>query len=118
VAERAVAPHVVMRKTRRGDRAVDVTLPDVDSYRRLTPVVVDDIVSSGQTMVQTVKSLVTAGLRAPVCVGVHALFAEGAEQELHHAGAARIVTTTSVPHATNRIDIIPLVVPAIRELAN
>jgi len=118
VADRAVAPHVVIRKTRRGDRVVDVTLPDVDSYRRLTPVVVDDIVSSGQTMVATVRSLVAAGLRAPICVGVHALFAEGAEQELRHAGAAQIVTTTSVPHPTNGIDIIPLVVPAIRELAN
>jgi hypothetical protein len=32
-------------------------------------------------------------------------------------GAAQIVTTTSVPHVTNAIDVMPLLVPAIREFA-
>jgi ribose-phosphate pyrophosphokinase len=117
VADRAGAPYVVMRKTRRGDRDVDVLAPDVDAYRMHTPVVVDDIMSSAQTMVETVKSLVAASLRAPVCVVVHALFSETAEQALRDAGAAGIVATTSVPHATSRIDIVPLLIPAIHELA-
>ena len=59
-----------------------------------------------------------AGLRAPVCLGVHALFSEKAEQALRNAGAAQIVTTTSVPHATNRIDIVPLLVAAVREFTS
>ncbi len=121
VADRAGAPYVVMRKTRRGDRVVNESAPDVDAYRAYlmhTPVVVDDIVSSAQTLVATVKSLVAAGLRAPVCVGVHALFTATAEQALRNAGADRIVTTNSVPHSTNRIDIVPLLMPAIRELAD
>lgn len=117
VASRAGAPYIVLRKTRRGDSVVDVSVPDVGSYRTHTPVVVDDIVSSAQTMVETVKNLVAVGLRAPVCVGVHALFSENAEQALRDAGAARIVTTTSVPHATNTIDIVPLLIPSIHELA-
>lgn len=117
VADRAGAPFVVMRKTRHGDRAVEVSAPDVSAYLTHTPVVVDDIVSSGQTMVETVKRLVAARLRAPVCVAVHALFSENVEQALRDAGAARMVTTTSVPHATSQIDIVPLLVPAIRELA-
>jgi ribose-phosphate pyrophosphokinase len=118
VADRAGAPSVVMRKTRRSDRVVEVSAPDVEAYRMYTPVVVDDVVSSAQTMVETVKRLVAARLRAPVCVAVHALFSETAEQALRDAGAAQIVTTTSVPHATSRIDIIPLLIPAIHELAN
>jgi ribose-phosphate pyrophosphokinase len=92
-------------------------MPDVGAYRTHTPVVVDDIVSSAQTMVAAVQQLAAAGLRAPVCVGVHALFSAPAEDALRLAGAARIVTTTSIPHATNRIDVMPLLVPAIRELA-
>ena len=118
VASRAGAPYVVLRKTRRGDRVVDVSVPDVDRHRTHTPVVVDDIVSSAQTMVETVKNLVAVGLRAPVCVGVHALFSENAVQALRDAGASQIVTTTSVPHATNTIDIVPLLIPAIHELAS
>jgi len=49
---------------------------------------------------------------------VHALFSEKAEQALRNAGAAQIVTTTSVPHATNRIDIVPLLVAAVREFTS
>lgn len=116
VADRVGAPSVVMRKERRGDRAVTVTAPDMDAYRQHTPVVVDDIVSSAQTMVETVKCLVGAGLRAPVCVAVHALFSSASEQALRDAGAATIVTSTAVPHATNAIDVVPLLVAPIREL--
>ena len=97
------------------DRAVDVSAPDVSAYRDRTPVVVDDIVSSAQTMVATVTQLVAAQLPAPVCLAVHALFAAAAEQALREAGAAQIVTTTSVPHATNRIDVVPLLIPAVHE---
>jgi ribose-phosphate pyrophosphokinase len=106
-----------MRKVRRGDRAVDVSAPDMSRYQTRTPVVVDDIISSAQTMIETVKTLVAAGLHAPVCLGVHALFSRTAEQALRDAGAARIVTTTSVPHATSDIDILPLLAPAICEFA-
>jgi ribose-phosphate pyrophosphokinase len=116
VAQRAAAPWVVMEKVRRDDRSVEVSAPEVRAYRQHTPVVVDDIVSSAQTMVETVKVLLAAGLRPPVCVGVHALFPETAETALRLAGADRIVTTTSVLHATNGIDITPLLIPAVHEL--
>ena len=116
VAQRLGAPSVVMRKERRGDRVVEVSAPDMEAYRRHTPVVVDDVVSSAQTMVETVKRLVGAGLRAPVCVAVHALFTDTAEQALRDAGAAQIVTSTSVPHSTNGIDVVPLMIEPIRAL--
>lgn len=118
VAERVGAPSVVMQKTRRSDLVVEVAAPNMEAYRKHRPIVVDDVASSAQTMVETVKRLVAAGLRSPVCVAVHALFSDTAEQALLDAGAARIVTTTSVPHRTNMIDVVPLLVSAIRELAD
>jgi ribose-phosphate pyrophosphokinase len=117
VADRVGAPSIVMRKERRGDQVVEISAPDMAAYRQHTPVVVDDVVSSAQTMTETVKCLVAAGLRAPVCVGVHALFSGTAEEGLRGAGAASIVTTTSVPHASNMIDVLPLMIPPIRDLA-
>jgi ribose-phosphate pyrophosphokinase len=116
VARRVAAPSVVMRKERRSDRVVEVSAPDMEAYRHHTPVVVDDVVSSAQTLVETVKRLVGAGLRAPVCVAVHALFSDTAEHALRQAGAGRVVTTTSVPHPTNMIDVVPLMIEPIREL--
>ena len=117
VASLARAPYLVLRKVRHGDRVVDVSAPDVEAYRDRTPVIVDDIVSTASTMIETVSALMRAGLQAPVCVAVHALLADGAEPALRAAGAARVVTTTSVPHPTNAIDIVPLLADAVVELA-
>lgn len=117
VADRAGAPCVVMKKTRRSDRVVEITAPDVSAWRGRTPVVVDDVVSSGQTMIETVKRLVEAGLAPPVCLAVHALFTSAAEQALRDAGATAIVTTNTITHPSGIIDVLPLVAPAVVELA-
>jgi ribose-phosphate pyrophosphokinase len=116
VASRVGAPSVVMRKERRGDQVVKVSAPNMEDYRQHTPVIVDDVVSSGHTLIETVTCLVSAGLRAPVCVAVHALLSKEAEQALSTAGTARIVTSTSVPHPTNMIDVVPLMITPILEL--
>ena len=48
---------------------------------------------------------VTAGLAPPVCIGVHAVFAPGAYDELRAGGAAMVATTNTIPHASNDIDL-------------
>jgi ribose-phosphate pyrophosphokinase len=112
VARRAGAPYLVLTKVRRGDREVEVSLPDVEPYRDRTPVVLDDIISSARTMAQA-ADLIAAGLPAPVCLAVHAIFAGDAQRVLEEAGAARIVTTKTVPHPTNEIEIAGLLTPAL-----
>jgi ribose-phosphate pyrophosphokinase len=105
VAERAGAPWVVLEKVRRGDRDVEVSVPDVDRWRAHTPVLVDDIISTGRTMIETVKHLRGAGMVAPICVGVHGVFADAAVGALLHAGAERVVTSTTIPRDTSAIDL-------------
>lgn len=117
VAERAGAPWVVMKKTRRGDRVVEIAAPDVSRWHGCTPVVVDDVVSSGQTMIETVRRLVAATMPPPVCLAVHALFSSAAEQALRDAGATGIVSTNTIAHPTGVIDVLPLLAPAVLELA-
>ena len=105
VAEAAGAPSLVLAKVRRGDRDVAVIVPDVERWHDHTPVLVDDIVSTARTMIATMGHLKRAGLPAPVCVGVHAVFAPGAYDELRVAGAATIVTCNTIPHVSNIIDL-------------
>lgn len=114
VAEMADAPFVVLEKIRHGDRDVSIHLRDASRFAGHTPVLVDDIISTGKTMSQTVAHLRRAGLDAPVCVGVHAVFASGASDALKNAGAARIVTTNTIPHETNAIDIAGLIASSIK----
>jgi ribose-phosphate pyrophosphokinase len=117
VAAQAGAPHVVLRKVRHGDRDVEVSVPEVDRWRRHTPVLVDDIVSTARTMIETVGHLRAAGLPAPVCVGVHAVFAGDAYEALRAAGAADIVTTDTIPHPSNRIALDGLLAEGLASLA-
>jgi ribose-phosphate pyrophosphokinase len=116
VAAKARAPFTVLSKTRHGDREVEVSMPDVERWRACTPVLVDDIISTGHTLLETVAQLRQAGMAAPVCVAVHGLFAEHADSKLRDAGVARIVTTNSVMHATNAVDLSSLLAQAASKL--
>jgi ribose-phosphate pyrophosphokinase len=116
VARNANAPCIVLAKRRHGDRDVEVTLPALDQWRGHTPVLVDDMVSTAQTMIRAVSGLRAAGMTAPVCIAVHALFSGAAHDELAASGAARIVSCNTVPHASNAIDVIPDVACATRNL--
>lgn len=110
------SPHTVLRKERHGDRSVSLTVPDLALLEGHTPVLVDDIISSAHTMAEAVRALRGQGSAPPVCVGVHALFAEGAIGLLDAAGAARVVTCNTVPHASNAIDVMGAVGEAARGL--
>lgn len=115
VAHGANAPWLVLEKVRRGDRDVSVSIPDITALRGRTPVLVDDIISTARTMMAAVRHLTGQGLAAPVCIGVHAIFSGDAHAELLSAGAARIVTTNTIPNSSNAIDLIPAIADALRD---
>ena len=81
-----------------------------------TPVLIDDIISTGRTMIETIAHLQRAGLPAPVCVGVHAVMAGTAYTDLITAGAAVVATCNTIAHASNAIDVTPLLADAVRAL--
>lgn len=113
VAQAADAPYIVQRKTRSGDRAIKIEMPDTTAHISRTPVVVDDIISTAHTMIETVKELRRRNMKPPTCVGVHGIFAGDAAVELEQAGAATIITCNTVGHGSNHIDISNLLVPPI-----
>ena len=115
VAAAAEAPSLVLEKTRHGDRSVEVSVPAVERWRDRMPVLVDDIVSTAGTMIETVGHLRRAGLAPPVCIGVHAVFAGDAWRDLQAAGAGRIVTCNTIAHPSNAIDLAPLLADAVRD---
>jgi ribose-phosphate pyrophosphokinase len=115
VAKLADCPWEVLQKTRLGDREVSVSLPHVDRYRGYTPVLVDDIISTGKTMIQTAERLQAAGLCAPVCIAVHGVFAEGALADMQQHGL-QVITSNSIAGASNRIDLAPLVSEALLQV--
>lgn len=116
VAQACGAPQAVMSKTRLGDRRVEIEAPPLSQWKDRTPVLLDDIISSARTMALAAKKLQEAGLDAPVCVGVHGIFSPDALPALRDAGAARIVTTNTIAHETNAIDVTPAVARGVQSV--
>ncbi len=114
VAEQCGAPFAILEKTRRGDRDVSISAPP-QQWNGHTPVVIDDIVSTGKTMVEATRRLREAGSAAPVCVAIHAVFADNVHDELVSAGAAGIVTCDTIVHASNRICVADPIAEAAKQ---
>lgn len=112
VAKDAGVPFAVLEKHRHGDRDVMIEVKNLNSLADHTPVLVDDIISSGTTMIEAIRVLMPRTKRSPVCLGVHGLFADRADELLSRAGA-RVITCNTVPHSTNAIDVAPLLAAAI-----
>lgn len=118
VARQCHAPWTVLAKTRHGDEDVSVHLPPGEVIPGRTPVLLDDIISTGHTLAAAAAELRSAGHAEPLCIGVHALFALRAMERLQTAGIARIVTCDTVAHPSNGIALTPALAQAIRELSS
>lgn len=112
IAAAAGAPYAVFDKVRFGDREVRLTAPDLAAFARRQPVLVDDIASSGRTLVAACQTLQALGFAPPVCVVVHAIFVGDALDRVR-AVCARVVSTDTLPHVTNAISVAPLVARAL-----
>jgi ribose-phosphate pyrophosphokinase len=116
VAKSVRCPYIVLAKTRKGDRDVEVSALQPSAWKGGTPVLVDDITSTAQTMIAAVRKLKDAGLPPPVCISVHPVFAGSAFHDLSATGVDRIVSCNTIIHPTNQIDVSGMTAVATVEL--
>ena len=116
VAHEVSCPWVVFDKVRFGDRDVEIHPSSLSAYQDRTPVILDDIISSGATMLAAMRQTRLASLAPAVCIGVHGLFTAGVYEQLRHGGAQAVVTSNSVRHISNQIDVHPPLATAVRGL--
>ena len=112
-AQRHGWDHAVCRKTRHGDREVDIELPAVSVAGRVV-VLMDDVASSGHTLARAAVKLRAAGAKSVDVAVTHALFAPGAVQLVRSSGVGEIWSTDCIAHASNAVSIVPAVVEALR----
>jgi ribose-phosphate pyrophosphokinase len=108
----------VAQKTRRGDRSVEIWFADPALVAGRPVLLVDDIVSSGGTLIACAKALRSAGASAIDAVITHALFPSGMATEFADAGIRSIRSTCSVPHPTNAIPLDDIFATALRREIN
>ncbi len=103
LAAALAVPCGLAAKERHGDRAVQVTLDaDVD-LRGRNVVIVDDIASSGATLIAVARAALRSGAGQIQAIVCHALFDLPSQQQMEAAGIAQIRSCDGVRHRTNRI---------------
>ena len=117
LAHRLGLAHMVAQKTRRGDRSVEIGLPDPKMVAGRPALLVDDIVSSGETLIACAKALTAAGARTVPAVITHALFLPEMTGRFAEAGIRSIRSTSSVPHPTNAIPLDAILADALQQEA-
>jgi ribose-phosphate pyrophosphokinase len=113
IADALGAPHVVARKSRQGDRSVQVSLPATADVAGRRAVIVDDICSTGATLIEATSRLLAAGAASVEIAVVHALFPRGVAASLKRAGARAIITTDSCGRRPTAIPLAPLLAAAL-----
>jgi ribose-phosphate pyrophosphokinase len=110
--------HTVAQKTRRGDRAVEIGFAEPGLVAGRPVLLVDDIVSSGGTLIACAKALKAAGATTIDAVITHALFAPEIATAFADAGIRSVRSTSSVPHPTNAIPLDDILAAALRREIN
>jgi ribose-phosphate pyrophosphokinase len=108
-------PWRVLDKIRHGDREVSIHGDLGSPPAGCTPVLLDDMASTGGTLVEASRQLRRSGWPAPWVAVVHGLFVGDAESRLRAAGVARLLSTDSVPHPSNAVSLAPLLAGALPE---
>ncbi|NYZ10991.1 ribose-phosphate diphosphokinase [Azospirillum sp. RWY-5-1] len=103
----------VGRKVRRGDRDVTVELPAGIDLSGRSVVIVDDVISSGMTILSCLEAARRRGARRFRVFGVHALH-ERAVTERFAAMDVEILSCDGVPHPTNALPLAGMIADALR----
>ena len=106
--------YIIAKKKRRGDLSVSIELPDY-SYSGRDIVIVDDIISTGCTMVEVAKSLSKEGVKEINAFVTHALFSDKVGQFVKNSDIQNIWSTDSIIHTSNTVFLAPLLARGILE---
>lgn len=105
IANKNNLPYFILNKTRYDDYHVSISKPDLEQYKNYQPILIDDIISTGRTMIETINQLKQIKLLPPVCIGVHAVFANNAYEQLLKADVKQVITCNTISHISNTIDL-------------
>jgi len=114
LADRLGLAFAVGEKIRRGDRSVQIVFSDPARLLHRPVVLVDDIVSSGGTLIVCAEALASSGVSSIDAVVIHALFPPELLNEFSRAGIRSLRSTNSVPHPTNAISLDDILADALR----
>ena len=108
ISKETNSKNTIMEKTRFSGRKIKNEIKKEIDMKGKNVIIVDDIISTGKTMIGALKESKKRGAKSVNAIGVHGLFIEKGYEKMKKAGFSKIITCNTVKHKTNKIDIISL----------
>ncbi len=105
---------LVGEKLRSGDRHVAIRIPGIERAKGRLAILVDDVVSSGETLIEAARLLREAGATRIEALATHCLAREADQVRMTEAGIASLRFTDSIARAEGTIPLAPLIAAEIR----
>jgi ribose-phosphate pyrophosphokinase len=113
-AERLETDYDVFEKKRLGDAHVEVR-PRRSNAKGRDVLIVDDIISTGGTIVEASRILLSQGANKIAVACTHPILANGALEKIQKAGVTSVVGTDTIPSPISRVSVAPLIASEIRK---
>jgi ribose-phosphate pyrophosphokinase len=111
-ADKLGTDYDIFEKKRLGDFKVEVTPRKADAKGR-DILIVDDIISTGGTIVESAKILAAQGANKIVVACTHPILASGALEKIMASGVESVIGTDTVPSEISRVSVAPLIAAQI-----
>ena len=99
-------PLMKIQKIKKGKKMIMKFTEDVSGKNIL---IVDDMISSGTTMIKAAKLLKNRGVKKIYVISTHGLFVENAKEKLKQSGINKIIVSDTLPvKASNQIEVIKI----------
>lgn len=102
-------PYTTLLKTRNPQGHVSIRWPVSPQIKDKIPIILDDIISSGETMIKTIELLKNISIVHPICITIHPIFANVSFEKIQSLGVQKIISCNSIPHSSNQIDLAELI---------
>jgi|SRR3989344_1988147 len=106
---------VVLNKKRYNSEKVRIILHDPKIIKDKNIVIIDDIISTGHTMIETVKQAKKYGAKSIACICIHGIYAENALAKLKKL-KANVVSTDTIMSETSKITVADLISKELKKL--
>ncbi len=114
IAKMVGCESTVLEKTRFSSRRVTSKMIKPVDCAHKEAIIIDDIISTGNTMIQAAKEARKLKARKVIAIGVHGLFVEKGHERMQKYFDS-IMTTNCIEHTSNKIDVTSLLVEELRK---
>ena len=115
IANHIKAPYIICEKHRVSAHEVEMKVPLL-SLTNETIIILDDIISTGSSMLAILKQLSGQGNKHVICLAIHPLFNKTTKDKLISLGAKEIITCNTIQDTSNKINITELIAIHLKKL--